>query len=124
MLVPFFAYTASFLIGMLCAAWYGKELHRFNWKEYLLMLLFPTIGLLGLVYVIGRSILMLFLVSAFLAPFGEWLVGYLYHRAFGARLWVYQRYSINGYTSLLVMPLWGFVSVAFFLFIRTFFPSL
>jgi uncharacterized membrane protein len=115
-LIPIFG-TVS-LLGMYAASRYGRKTKKFKWSEYWLLLAAPLLCCASLLYWFGIKILYLFLVSMIIGIFLEYILGYGYHMTLNKRLWTYSRYSLNGYTSWLVLPMWGIAGVAFWLIIR------
>jgi uncharacterized membrane protein len=55
----------------------------------------------------------MFLVSSLIGLVGEYLIGFIYYKVLNEKLWVYKRLTLNGYSSLLSMPLWGIGGVVF-----------
>lgn len=102
------------LAGFYLAYLYGRKTKVFKWSEYFAILILPLIFILALTYFIDTRILGLFFVSAFVGFTLEYIVGFTYHKTLNKRLWYYQeRFSINGYTSLLSIPIWGVAGVIF-----------
>ena len=72
-------------------------------------------------YFVGLNALRIFLLFALLGPLGEWCIGFAYQAIVGQKLWTYHRFSINGNTSLLAIPFWGFAGVLFYYLSRIFY---
>ena len=89
------------------------KMNRFTWVRYVLFIATP-LAMSGLIFfALGLRYLTVFFITAFIGTFGEWAVGYYYHHILGKRLWIYRRMSIGGYTSWLIVPLWGFAGIFF-----------
>jgi uncharacterized membrane protein len=101
------------LIGFYLAYLYGRKTKRFQWNEYLALLVVPTLFVIALAYYVDTRILSLFLVSAAVGFLLEYIIGLAYHKTLNRRLWTYQRLSVCGYTSLLSIPIWGVAGVIF-----------
>lgn len=108
-----FVFLLITLIGFYLAYLYGKKTKRFRWSEYIAILIWPILFVLFLAYFINVRILSLFLLSSFVGFVLEYIVGLVYHKTLNKRLWHYERLSINGYTSLLSIPIWGVAGVTF-----------
>ena len=119
---PFFTFLGIFILGLVFAAWYGRKTRHFKWSEYFAMLALPSAALIWLTYTFGTIVLTVYLGSAILGPFLEWILGWSCYRTLGARLWEYKRLSISGHTSVLVIPFWGIVGIIFLLFVTAFNP--
>ena len=116
--------TISFL-GFFLAYLYGRKTKRFLWREYIALLAIPTICTLILAIRYSFRILLIYFVSAVVGFSLEYFLGLAYHKTLNKRLWTYDnhRYSIDGYTSLLTLPMWGIAGVFFWMlgrFIETF----
>jgi uncharacterized membrane protein len=99
------------LMGFYLAYLYGRRTKKFRWREYIAIIILPIISIFIFAYFIEIKIISFFLISSFLGFIWEYLVGLIYHRIFDERLWTYNRLNIHGYTSLLVIPLWGIAGV-------------
>lgn len=99
-----------------------KKLRKdhFSYGRYFFLFLFPFIGLFYLTRINGVSILHIFSVFLLLGAMLEWFVGFSYHMIVGQRLWTYHRFSLNGYTSWLTIPIWGLGGVFFWLLAKLF----
>ena len=62
---------------------------------------------------IDIRILNLFIISSFTGFFLEYVIGLTYHKTLNRRLFEYKKFSINGYTSYLSIPIWGVAGVVF-----------
>lgn len=105
----------STMVGFYAVYLYGKETRAFKWHEYLFFVLVAFIPLIPMGMVYDSRIYVLFVVSIVLGLLLEHVIGYLYHRTLNRRLWRYYKYTIGGYTSLLVAPFWGMAGIFFFL---------
>lgn len=102
------------LFGFFLAFLYGRKTKNFKISEYLAILVGrPLIGVCLLIYIYGIRILMLFLESSIVGFIFEYLFGAIYHKVLNKRLWNYYRFSLNGYTSFLSLPLWGIAGIVF-----------
>lgn len=101
------------LVGFFLAFLYGRKTKKFRMSEYLAILIGPLLSVCLLVYIYGIKILILFLESSIIGFCFEYLFGFLYHKVLNKRLWNYYRFSLNGYTSFLSMPLWGIAGIIF-----------
>lgn len=101
------------VLGFYFAYRYGHKTKRFRLREYLAMIFVPLLSVLLLAYFLTAQILLLFLVSAVVGFLFEYGFGFAYHKTLNQRLWVYQRMSIDGYTSVLSLPVWGIAGVVF-----------
>ena len=109
-----FTFIVICLAGFYLAYLYGHKTRRFRWSEYLAIIIWPLVCIALLVYVYGSKILTLFLVSAVLGFFLEYIIGLTYEKTLNSKLWVYKRLSIQGYTSLLSVPIWGIAGIVFY----------
>lgn len=87
--------------------------HHFSWSRYISMIIPLLLAVIFIVFAAGLSPLWVFLGFAVMGTAMEWLMGYAYYHIIGQRLWTYHRYALSGYTSLLVMPLWGLAGLIF-----------
>lgn len=87
--------------------------HHFSIWRYLLFFGIPFVTTVLFAAQYNRSLLTIFFTFAVVGTIMEWLTGYAYYNVVGTRLWTYNRYSLNGHTSLLSLPLWGFAGVFF-----------
>jgi len=92
--------------GFYLAYLYGRKTTKFRWSEYTAMLITPVLCTLLLTYLYGFVIIKLFLISSIFGFSLEYIIGLTYHKTLNKRLWIYQRYSVGGYTSLLTLPIW------------------
>jgi uncharacterized membrane protein len=102
-----------FCLGLLSAYWYGRYTKKFRWSEYVALFIAPFLLLLIYAWYIDTKILEMFLVSAITGFILEYILGWVYHKVMNRRLWYYSKFSLNGYTSLLSIPLWGIAGVLF-----------
>lgn len=100
-------------IGFYLAYLYGHKTKRFRWSEYIAITIWPLLGIFVFAYLIDIKILLLFVVSSFVGFILEYMAGLVYHKTLNKKLWEYKRLSLNGYTSLLTIPVWGFMGVVF-----------
>lgn len=101
------------LLGFYLAYLYGRKTKRFRWSEYIAIIILPIILVIVLAIIVDSRILSLFVVSCAVGFFLEYLVGLVYHKTLNRRLWEYKRLSINGYSSLLSIPIWGVAGCVF-----------
>lgn len=94
--------------------------YHYSFSRYLFLLLFPLLATFFIFSQAGLKLLHVFLVFALAGTILEWLVGFSFHMVVGNRLWTYSRYSINKYTSLLSIPLWGLLGILFWLLAQVF----
>lgn len=106
-------------VGFYLAYLYGRKTKKFRWREYMATIFFPVIGVLAFAYFVDIKILSLFIISCFVGFGLEYFLGLTYHKTLNEKLWEYKRLSIDGYTSLLSIPIWGVAGV-FFWFISKF----
>lgn len=100
------------LVGFYLAYLYGRKTKRFRWSEYIAIIILPIISIFVFAYLIDMKILIFFIMSCFVGFILEYILGLTYHKTLNKRLWVYDRFSIQGYTSLLTIPIWGIAGVA------------
>jgi hypothetical protein len=110
--------SATFL-GFYLAYLYGRKTTKFRWSEYAAILAVPLLCTLFLAYLYGEIIIELFFISSVFGFWLEYIVGLTYHKTLNKRLWIYQRYSIGGYTSYLSLPIWGYAGILFWLLGKT-----
>ena len=108
------AFLFFVLLGFYLAYLYGHKTKRFLWREYFAIIFIPLICAGILVYMYGPKIVTFFVVSALMGFFLEYVIGLTYHKTLNSRLWEYKRLSIQGYTSLLSVPIWGIAGLVFF----------
>jgi uncharacterized membrane protein len=94
------------------------RINHFAFSRYIYLLLMPIIGVISSWYLVGSSIITIFITFSLIGPFFEWIIGYAYNSIVGQRLWTYHRYAVNGYTSLLTIPFWGLGGVLFYFLAR------
>ena len=102
-------------LGFYLAYLYGHKIKKFRWSEYFALIILPILCVLYLSIFYDIRILSLFIISSFVGFFLEYIIGFAYHQTLNKRLWKYKRLSVNGYTSLLSIPLWGIGGVVFWL---------
>ena len=103
-------------LGVYLAYLYGRKTKRFQWSEYTLFIAVPVVACLSLGYVYGIKVFELFVVGAVAGFALEYVVGLTYHKTLNRHLWYYSRLKVgNGYTSLLVVPMWGVAGILFWL---------
>jgi hypothetical protein len=100
-------------LGFWLAYLYGRKTKNFRWSEYLALMAMPIIFIILFSYFIEIKVLSLFVVSSFMGFVLEYIIGFAYHKTLNRRLWIYKRFSIGGYTSLLSIPVWGAAGVIF-----------
>jgi len=94
---------------------FGKHMKKYHYSfsRYLFYLTFPVLAIVFSYFYASPTIVFVFIAFAAVGTFSELIAGFTYHMVVGQRLWTYHRYSINGYTSLFSVPLWGCVGVLF-----------
>lgn len=103
-IIYFLVIITSFALAYL----YGRHTKNFLWKEYIAMLAMPLIGVAGIIFWVGTSALYVFVFGVLIGPLLEWMMGFVYYKILGKRLWVYERYPLPGrHTSYLTIPIWG-----------------
>ena len=100
-------------IGFYLAYLYGRKTKYFRWSEYSAILILPVVSVILVAYFIDMKVILLFILSALLGTFLEYIIGLTYHKALNKKLWTYSRYSLDGYTSILCIPIWGVAGVVF-----------
>jgi hypothetical protein len=111
-----YLFIAICFVGFYLAYLYGHKTKLFRWSEYFAIIILPIFCIIYLAWQIDFRILNLFVISALAGFFLEYIIGLTYHKTLNKRLWKYKRLDLNGYTSLLSVPLWGIAGVAFWLF--------
>lgn len=114
---------AALLFGgwILETIWFDKRTKRkLSLRNYLLFILGPVVSTIYAVWKVGDPAIYMFLASILLGAVCEYVVDRSYAVFFGARLWRYYRYTINGNTSYLILPIWGAAGVAGLLLARIF----
>lgn len=104
--------------GLFLCATFNKKKRRFEWKTFGLFILGPLCGVLLVSNLYEQNLIYFFIFSSALGTILEYLVGYFYHHTFHERLWEYDRLNIGGYTSWLAVPMWGAVSILFWIFAK------
>lgn len=89
--------------------------YHFSYSRYFFLLLFPMVAAFVTFGQTGITLVKVFLAFALVGTFLEWLIGFSYHMVVGQRLWTYHRLGLNGYTSILSIPLWGLAGALFYL---------
>jgi hypothetical protein len=108
-------FLGATLLGFYLAYLYGRKTIIFKWSEYMAIIITPLLCTLFLVYLYGLVIITLFFLSSILGFALEYFIGLTYHKTLNRRLWIYQRYSVGGYTSYLTLPIWGCAGILFWL---------
>lgn len=106
------------LVGFYLAYLYGRKTKKFRWTEYIAIIILPIISIFIFAYLIDIKIINLFIISSFVGFALEYILGLTYHKTLNKRLWVYDRFSIQGYTSLLSIPLWGIGGITWWFLIK------
>lgn len=110
-----------FLVTMLVAmGWYmawvwGRNTRKFRWSEYFMYLGGPLIAVALIAIKYGPQVYTLFLMSAVVGFTIEYVLGSTWHAVQSERLWHYKKYSLKGYSSYLMIPLYGVAGVCYFL---------
>ena len=94
--------------------------YHFSFSRYFFLLLFPLIAAALVALQVGPTLFKIFIAFALVGTFFEWLIGFSYHMVVGQRLWTYHRLGLNGYTSILSIPLWGLAGALFYLLTKIF----
>lgn len=94
---------------------HGKKEKKFSWVEYALLALSAILATVPVALTYGLRILLLFGISIVLGMLMEHVIGFLCHKTLKRHIWRYYRYTLGGYTSLLIAPFWGMAGVFFFL---------
>lgn len=93
--------------------WYGQRTKAWKWSEYGMMLAAVAAGLIMLTYFEGIKVFIYFLVCSAVGSVAEYIFGFLFHKTLGKRIWTYQSFSVDGYTSILMIPFWGNAGIIF-----------
>ncbi len=101
------------ICGFYLAYLYGHKTKKFRWSEYFLIIIWPAMFVVALAYLVDLKVIELFIFSCIIGFALEYAVGFIYHQVLNRRLWVYKKFSLNGYTSWLVLPIWGIAGVIF-----------
>ena len=117
MLKDIFPYLllAGSILGFYIAYRYGRKTKKFRWSEYFAMIFVPVAGCLAFAFFYGVTVIYFFALSCLVGFMLEYGIGMAYHKTLNRRLWTYGKYSVGGYTSLLVLPMWGVAGVVFWL---------
>ena len=110
-----FVFLVVCFLGFYLAYLYGHKTRRFRWREYFALIFLPIGCVVYLAISVNILILNMFLVSAFVGFLLEYIIGLAYHKSLNKRLWKYHKFSVDGYTSLLSIPIWGIGGVVFWL---------
>lgn len=95
--------------------YFKHRLVHFKFSRYLFLLSIPFVGVFVFTYILGFSIIKWFIIFALVGTILEYCIGYSYYKVVGKNLWTYNKYSINGHTSYLAIPLWGLGGVLLYL---------
>lgn len=117
-LYPAFCIVSSVVV-IYGAALFSRKTKRFRWSEYVALMCVPVLGSLGLAYFYGFKIIYFFFVCSVVGFAFEYILGKAYHLLMHQRLWTYGKYSVEGYTSLLSLPMWGVGGVIFWMIAHT-----
>ncbi|MCX6720319.1 MAG: hypothetical protein NTW11_00750 [Candidatus Staskawiczbacteria bacterium] len=101
------------LAGFYLAYLYGRKTKKFRWSEYVAIVIWPILAIIVLSIIVDIKIFSLFIISCAVGFILEYIVGLAYHKTLNKRLWEYKRLSVNGYTSLLTIPIWGVAGCVF-----------
>ncbi len=101
------------IVGYYLAYIYGRKTKEFRYSEYVAIIFFPSLFVLYLGVYISVNIFYLYLASSIVGFLLEYILGFVYHKTLNRRLWYYRRLNVGGYTSLLVIPIWGIAGVIF-----------
>jgi len=117
-LYPVFLLVGS-VIAIYLAYLYGRKTKKFRWREYFALFCVPVLGSLSLSFFYGIKILYFFVVCGIVGFALEYIIGLAYYKTLNRRLWTYGKYSVEGYTSFLTLPLWGTAGIIFWMLART-----
>jgi hypothetical protein len=106
--------TVVNLVGFYLAYLYGRDTKKFLFREYSAIIIWPILSVVVLAFIYGGKILELYFLSALAGFCSEYGFGLVYHKTLNRRLWNYTRFGIQGYTSLLSIPMWGVAGVVFY----------
>lgn len=93
---------------------------HFSFARYIFLMLTPTLTIILFSITQKINLPLVFITFSLAGTILEWLVGFSYHQIVGQRLWTYHRFALQGYTSLLSIPLWGLGGVLFWLLAKAF----
>jgi uncharacterized membrane protein len=111
-------FISIMLVGFYLAYLYGRKTKQFRWSEYTAIIILPIISIFIFAYLIDVKIINVFVISSFVGFVLEYILGLTYHKTLNKRLWTYDRFSVQGYTSLLSIPLWGIGGATFWFLIK------
>jgi hypothetical protein len=94
--------------------------HHFQFSRYAIFILVPILTTIIFVYQEGWTFAKVAITFALASMFFEWFFGWAYHHIVGQRLWTYHRYAIQGYTSLLTLPIWAVAGGVFWFLAKAF----
>lgn len=105
-------YIILLLVGYHLAYLYGRHTKKFLWREYIALLVAPTVIFILVAVSNGIKAVYVFASGCLLGMPLEHMLGFAYKKIMGAHLWVYERYPTPGqFTSYLTIPIWGFAFV-------------
>ncbi len=84
---------------------------HFMLSRYIFLLSVPIITVLIMSYLVNIKLLYFFLIFSIIGTLIEYCIGLSYKTIVGQKLWTYHKYSVQGYTSLLSIPIWGLCGV-------------
>lgn len=113
-------YFAVSLLMILVAYLYGRKTKEWKWSEYFVLSLAPLAGLTFLIYLDGFKMILFFLACCLGGFCAEFFLGFFGEKILGQKMWIYQKFSVLGYTSLLSLPFWGGLGLAFWILGRLF----
>lgn len=109
-------YVIFVFLGFYLVFLTSKRGVQFLWREYVAMFIAPVVGMATLSFIFGPTPFYMFLAGMVVGTPLEWLLGFTYHKIFGSRLWIYERFYLPGrYASYLTIPIWGTAFVAIWL---------
>jgi uncharacterized membrane protein len=82
--------------------------HRFTLGKKISLISLPIWGILAILFTNGGiPYIMLFIMSAIVGTFFEFLVGKFFKKMFGVKIWTYRQGAIGSFTSFYSVPYWG-----------------
>ena len=97
-----------------------KKANHYSFWKYAFALVSPTIATFLAFLSIGIEVFIVFSIFSVVGTLGEWITGYGLHKILGQRIWTHHLFILGCYTSLLSVPLWGFLGIFFWLLARVF----
>jgi hypothetical protein len=121
LLIVVFGVGIEMILSKMYFKSHGKhQVVHFKVSRYLFLLCVPMVGIILMSYLVGLSVWKFFFIFMVLGTTLEYCIGFSYKVIVGQMLWKYNKYTINGYTSLLAVPLWGLCGVLVYLLVKSF----